>query len=85
MTNRLENDIDEQTVPTTTPPIAPTEPSPIPIPPREEEMQSDGSIRKEKDSNTITPQYYCPMRCEGDKTYSLPGNCPVCGMTLKQL
>lgn len=26
--------------------------------------------------------YYCPMRCEGDKTYPSPGDCPVCGMLL---
>jgi len=26
--------------------------------------------------------YYCPMYCEGDKTYDQPGNCPVCGMDL---
>lgn len=26
--------------------------------------------------------YYCPMRCEGDKTYAGPGDCPVCGMHL---
>ena len=26
--------------------------------------------------------YYCPMRCEGDKTYDHPGHCPVCGMDL---
>lgn len=26
--------------------------------------------------------FYCPMHCEGDKTYSQPGNCPVCGMDL---
>jgi Cu+-exporting ATPase len=26
--------------------------------------------------------YYCPMHCEGDKTYDEPGNCPVCGMSL---
>lgn len=26
--------------------------------------------------------YYCPMLCEGDKKYSKPGNCPVCGMHL---
>lgn len=29
-------------------------------------------------------EYYCPMRCEGDKTYDKPGNCPVCGMHLKK-
>lgn len=28
--------------------------------------------------------YYCPMRCEGDKTYDQPGECPVCGMDLKK-
>lgn len=27
-------------------------------------------------------RYYCPMLCEGDKTYPEPGNCPVCGMDL---
>lgn len=26
--------------------------------------------------------WYCPMMCEGDKTYDKPGDCPVCGMDL---
>lgn len=26
--------------------------------------------------------YYCPMHCEGDKTYQEAGDCPVCGMDL---
>lgn len=26
--------------------------------------------------------YQCPMKCEGDKTYDQPGNCPVCNMKL---
>jgi len=26
--------------------------------------------------------YYCPMECEGDKTYDAPGSCPVCKMDL---
>ncbi len=26
--------------------------------------------------------YYCPMRCEDDKTYNKPGDCPECGMHL---
>lgn len=31
----------------------------------------------------ITPgKYYCPMQCEGNKTYDKPGSCPVCGMDL---
>ncbi|NBC83946.1 MAG: heavy metal translocating P-type ATPase [Bacteroidetes bacterium] len=29
-------------------------------------------------------EYYCPMRCEGDKTYNKPGDCPVCGMHLQK-
>jgi heavy metal translocating P-type ATPase len=28
--------------------------------------------------------YYCPMRCEGEKVYDVPGDCPVCGMHLKK-
>ena len=27
-------------------------------------------------------KYYCPMHCEGEKTYDKSGNCPVCGMNL---
>ena len=29
-------------------------------------------------------KYYCPMHCEGEKTYDKPGDCPVCGMHLKK-
>jgi len=29
-------------------------------------------------------RYYCPMHCEGDKTYDKPGECPVCGMHLNK-
>ena len=29
--------------------------------------------------------YYCPMHCEGEKTYKKPGDCPVCGMDLVSL
>lgn len=27
-------------------------------------------------------KYQCPMKCEGDKVYDKPGNCPVCNMKL---
>jgi heavy metal translocating P-type ATPase len=27
-------------------------------------------------------KYYCPMKCEGTKTYDKPGTCPVCNMYL---
>ena len=29
-------------------------------------------------------KYYCPMHCEGNKTYDKPGSCPVCGMNLEK-
>lgn len=29
-------------------------------------------------------KYYCPMQCEGDKTYDQFGDCPVCGMHLQK-
>ncbi len=32
-----------------------------------------------KDGNGI---FYCPMHCEGEKTYDQTGDCPVCGMHL---
>ena len=34
------------------------------------------------DQSSESEQYYCPMLCEGEKKYSKPGNCPVCGMHL---
>ncbi|APG65920.1 MULTISPECIES: heavy metal translocating P-type ATPase [Tenacibaculum] len=29
-----------------------------------------------------TGTFYCPMHCEGEKTYDKPSDCPVCGMDL---
>lgn len=39
------------------------------------------AAKKSKTGNE-TGTYYCPMHCEGDKTYDKPGDCPVCGMDL---
>lgn len=36
--------------------------------------------KKPKEKGTGT--FYCPMHCEGEKTYNKSGNCPVCGMDL---
>ena len=33
-------------------------------------------------NENIKPGYYCPMHCEGDKTYPEKGRCPVCNMFL---
>ena len=37
------------------------------------------SIKPIKDGNGV---FYCPMHCEGEKTYDKAGDCPVCGMDL---
>jgi transcription initiation factor IIE alpha subunit len=29
--------------------------------------------------------YACPMQCEGDKTYTEAGKCPVCKMELQEV
>lgn len=43
-----------------------------------------------KKENTITEQtennnYQCPMKCEDNKTYDKPGQCPVCNMDLEKI
>ena len=40
------------------------------------------SAKKEKPIGKGTGTFYCPMHCEGDKTYNKPGDCPICGMDL---
>jgi len=37
------------------------------------------AIQPIKDGNGV---FYCPMHCEGEKTYDKAGDCPVCGMDL---
>ncbi len=37
---------------------------------------------KEKTQGNGTGTFYCPMHCEGEKTYDKAGDCPVCGMDL---
>ena len=29
--------------------------------------------------------FQCHIRCEGDKTFIVPGNCPVCNAALEQV
>lgn len=38
--------------------------------------------RKKNIIHTSSGKYYCPMQCEGNKTYDSFGACPVCGMDL---
>lgn len=46
----------------------------------EEKYREKKEVDKIKNSGPGT--YYCPMHCEGEKTYDKPGDCPVCGMDL---
>jgi len=43
-----------------------------------EQVKTEAPKPKGKGTGT----FYCPMHCEGDKTYDKPGDCPVCGMDL---
>jgi heavy metal translocating P-type ATPase len=47
-----------------------------------EDLHSHHHHRKPVPKGQGTGKYYCPMHCEGDKTYDQPGDCPVCGMDL---
>lgn len=44
--------------------------------------KDSASAKKQKPKGKGTGTFYCPMHCEGDKTYEKPGDCPVCGMDL---
>lgn len=48
-----------------------------------EEMNHHSKIKIEGKSDGS--KFICPMRCEGEKTYSEPGDCPVCGMHLTEI
>lgn len=39
----------------------------------------------EEPDSQLAAVYQCPMKCEGDKTYSEEGQCPTCGMDLKEV
>ncbi|WP_026010140.1 heavy metal-binding domain-containing protein, partial [Algibacter luteus] len=68
----------------------------IPIEKFQEALKKDGdrySIHKQGEQHHYskpktektskgTGTFYCPMHCEGDKTYDKAGDCPVCGMDL---
>ncbi len=47
-----------------------------------EHHQHSENKKKEQPKGKGTGTFYCPMHCEGDKTYDQPGDCPVCGMDL---
>ncbi|MEZ4802274.1 MAG: heavy metal translocating P-type ATPase [Gelidibacter sp.] len=46
------------------------------------EHQHDSGKKEEAPKAKGIGIFYCPMHCEGDKTYDKPGDCPICGMDL---
>ncbi len=55
----------------------------ISLPDDAEAAQKHKKKKEEKRANqSSSGTFYCPMHCEGDKTYDKPGDCPVCGMDL---
>lgn len=50
--------------------------------PRGEHHHSSHDHHKKVQIKVGTGVFYCPMRCEGDKTYDKAGSCPKCGMEL---
>lgn len=49
---------------------------------KKEEHSHHKTETKKVHQHSANGVYYCPMHCEGDKTYNKPGDCPVCGMDL---
>ncbi len=55
----------------------------ISLPDDTEAAQKHKKKKEEKRAKQpSTGTFYCPMHCEGEKTYDKPGDCPVCGMDL---
>jgi hypothetical protein len=50
------------------------------------QQSSEAAEKSQKvETSSQTTLYACPMKCEGDKTYSEPGTCPLCEMELEPL
>lgn len=44
------------------------------------------NTKVENSEEVAVAEYQCPMKCEGDKTYTdKDTKCPVCGMGLKEV
>ena len=56
-----------------------------PIEEREEIREKAKNTENQKVNLDKIGEFYCPMFCEGDKTYPKNTGCPVCGMDLVQI
>lgn len=51
--------------------------------PKDAKSQSSNTEAAAPAPETVV--YACPMKCEGEKTYTAAGQCPVCGMDLEKV
>lgn len=56
----------------------------VPVKGDQKPIQTHKPAQHTEPVKTGKGRYYCPMHCEGDKTYDKPGDCPVCGMHLRK-
>jgi transcription initiation factor IIE alpha subunit len=49
---------------------------------KSEMIKMNGTMKMNE--NMMSIAYMCPMKCEGEKTYANSGDCPKCGMELKE-
>ena len=47
-----------------------------------EKLNQNKKANEDAFDSTKGDVFYCPMKCEGEKEYQQPGDCPVCGMDL---
>jgi Cu2+-exporting ATPase len=47
---------------------------------KQEQQQEPAKQEMQQDAQKAS--FYCPMKCEGEKTYAEAGTCPTCGMDL---
>lgn len=47
-----------------------------------EHEHAEGEEHNHEETEEIAGAYYCPMKCEGEKTYVEAGTCPTCKMDL---
>jgi uncharacterized paraquat-inducible protein A len=47
-----------------------------------DKQEQQDPAKQQMQQDTVQASFYCPMKCEGEKTYAEMGSCPVCGMDL---
>ena len=50
-----------------------------------ESTSKEVKTKTEAKTEVASEQYACPMKCEGDKTYTEAGECPKCHMALVEV